>query len=79
MSKPRAWLCWSSVKDGAWALHVASRQGDVAVVGLLTTLTESYDRVYMHGVRRDLLEAQAAADGLPLVLVRIPAPCPNEV
>ena len=79
MSKPRAWLCWSSGKDSAWALHVARRQGDVDVVGLLTTLTEPYDRVSMHGVRRDLLEAQASAAGLPLVLVPIPAPCPNEV
>jgi len=79
MPKPRVWLCFSSGKDSAWALHVARRRGEVEVVGLLSTLTEPYDRVSMHGVRRELLEAQAAAAGLPLVEVPIPAPCPNEV
>lgn len=49
------------------------------MVGLLTSVTEPYDRVAMHGVRVELLEAQAAAAGLPLVKVPIPAPCPNEV
>jgi uncharacterized protein (TIGR00290 family) len=78
MSKPRAWLCWSSGKDSAWALHVVRSQGDVDVVGLLCTVTEPYDRVSMHGVRADVLDAQAAAAGLPLLKVPIPAPCPNE-
>jgi uncharacterized protein (TIGR00290 family) len=48
------------------------------VVGLLTTITETFDRVSMHGVRRALLEAQAAAAGLPVFEARIPFPCPNE-
>src|SRR3990172_5636958 len=79
MTRPRAWLCWSSGKDSAWALHVARRQRELDVVGLLTTVTAPYDRVSMHGVRVEVLEAQATAAGLPLVRVPIPAPCPNEV
>jgi uncharacterized protein (TIGR00290 family) len=54
-------------------------QGDVDIVGLLTTVTDAYDRISMHGVREELLHAQAAAVQLPLHVVRIPAPCPNEV
>lgn len=46
---------------------------------LLTTVTETFGRVSMHGVREELLDAQAAAVGLPLYKVRIPFPCPNEV
>jgi len=49
------------------------------VVGLLTTVTEPFRRVSMHGVREELLEAQADAAGLPVYRVPIPAPCPNEV
>lgn len=79
MNRPRAWLAWSSGKDSAWALHRARLEGRFDVVGLLTTVTEPFDRVSMHGVRVELLEAQAAAAGLPLVKVPIPAPCPNEV
>ena len=78
MPKPRAWLCWSSGKDSAWALHVGRRQGDVEIVGLLTVLTEAYGRISMHGVREDVLAAQATAAGLPLCRVPIPAPCSNE-
>jgi uncharacterized protein (TIGR00290 family) len=73
----RAWLSWSSGKDSAWALHVARRSVDV--VGLLTTVTTAYDRVAMHGVRRELLEVQAERVGLPLHVVEIPSPCPNEI
>ena len=76
--KPRAWLAWSSGKDSAWALHVVRQQDEIDVVGLLTTVTEPYDRVSMHGVRRELLLAQAEAAGLPMHCVPIPAPCPNE-
>jgi len=78
MPNPRAWLCWSSGKDSAWALHVARRRGDVDVVGLLSTVTEPYDRVSMHGVRSDVLEAQAVAAGLPLLQVPIPQRCSNQ-
>ena len=76
--KPRTLLAWSSGKDSAWALHVLRKQGEVEVVGLLTTFNEAFDRVAMHAVRRELVEAQAAAAGLPLVPVMIPWPCSNE-
>ena len=75
----RAWMSWSSGKDSAFALHVARTGGELDVVALLTTVTDAYDRVAMHGLRAELLRAQAEATGLPLVEVRIPAPCPNEV
>ncbi len=79
MSKPRAWICWSSGKDSAWALHVVRQQNEVEVVGLLTTVTEPFDRVSMHGVRNEVLVAQAEAVGLPLRRVPIPATCSNEI
>ncbi len=72
-------LAWSSGKDSAFSLHVLRTRADVQVVGLLTTFNETHDRVAMHAVRRSLLEAQAAAAGLPLHVVPIPSPCPNEV
>lgn len=79
MSRPRALVAWSSGKDSAWALHEVRRAGDLEVVGLLTTVTSEFGRVSMHAVREALLEAQAAALGLPCRKVRIPWPCPNEV
>jgi uncharacterized protein (TIGR00290 family) len=72
-------LAWSSGKDSAWSLHVLRGQADVEVAGLLTTVNVSFGRVAMHAVRRELLEAQARAAGLPLRAVPIPHPCPNEV
>jgi uncharacterized protein (TIGR00290 family) len=78
VSREKALLAWSSGKDSAFSLHVLRQQGDVEVCGLLTTVNETFDRVAMHAVRRELLEAQAEAAGLPLVIVRIPHPCPNE-
>jgi uncharacterized protein (TIGR00290 family) len=71
-------LSWSSGKDSAWALHVLNRTHPGAVAGLLTTVNEAMDRVAMHGVRRAVLEAQAAAAALPLRTVSIPQSCPNE-
>jgi uncharacterized protein (TIGR00290 family) len=79
MTRPRALLAWSTGKDSAWALHEVRRAGEVEVVGLLTTVSSTYRRVAMHAVRIELLAAQAAAAGLPLVTVEIPAPCPNGV
>jgi uncharacterized protein (TIGR00290 family) len=76
---PKVLLSWSSGKDSAWALHVLRQQPDLVVVGLLTTFNEAFDRVAMHAVRRELVEAQAAAAGLPLVPVMLPFPCTNEV
>lgn len=76
---PRAWMCWSSGKDSTLALDVVRRAGDIEVVGLLTTVNSTADRVAMHAVRRSLLEAQADALGLPLHVVELPWPCPNGV
>jgi uncharacterized protein (TIGR00290 family) len=71
-------LSWSGGKDSALALWTMREQG-IEPAALLTTLTEDYDRISMHAVRRELLEAQAAAVGVPLVEVLIPAACVNEV
>src|SRR5271170_1888556 len=61
-------LSWSGGKDSALALHALGRTPGVRVEGLLTTITRDFDRISMHGVRRSLLEAQAANLGLPLWL-----------
>ncbi len=78
MAKLKALLAWSSGKDSAWALHLLQQAGEVEVTGLLTTITGPFDRISMHGVRVELLEAQAASLGLPLHMIRIPHPCSNE-
>ena len=70
-------LSWSSGKDSAWALHLLSQSKDTQIVGLLTTINESANRVAMHAVRRMLLEAQAETLGLPLWVAPLPSPCPN--
>src|SRR5262245_23353870 len=75
----RALIAWSSGKDSAWALHEVRRAGEYDVVGALTTVTETFGRVSMHGVREDLLAAQLVAAGLKPIRVPIPYPCPNEV
>ena len=78
-ARPKALIAWSSGKDSAWALHEARRTGEFAIVGALTTVTDVFARVSMHGVREELLRAQLKAAGLPAIVVRIPYPCPNEV
>ncbi|HWP00393.1 MAG TPA: hypothetical protein VNL74_07190 [Methylococcus sp.] len=75
--RPRALLAWSSGKDSAWTLHVLRQAGNVEVVALLTTFNREFDRVAMHAVRRELVEAQAQAADLPLVDVPLPWPCSN--
>jgi uncharacterized protein (TIGR00290 family) len=72
-------MSWSSGKDSTLALHTVRAAGDVDVVGLLTTVNSTAQRVAMHAVRRSLLEAQADALGLPLHVVDLPWPCPNDV
>lgn len=74
---PAALLAWSSGKDSAWALEILRRDVQFDVVGLVTTFNEAFDRVAMHAVRRELVEAQADAAGLPLWPMSIPWPCPN--
>jgi uncharacterized protein (TIGR00290 family) len=75
----RVLVSWSSGKDSAWALHILRRDSSLELCGLLTTLNTEFDRVAMHGTRRTVLEAQAAAAGLPLWIVRLPWPCTNEI
>jgi uncharacterized protein (TIGR00290 family) len=70
-------LSWSSGKDSAWSLHTLRGDPSIEVVGLLTTINEAFDRVAMHGVRRQILEAQAEAASLPLHVVPLPWPCSN--
>ena len=77
MAKPAVILSWSGGKDAAWALHALRRRGEVEVVGLLTTITEGYERIAMQGIRVEVLHAQAAAAGLPVVETRIPQRADN--
>lgn len=78
-ARRRALLSWSSGKDSAWALHVLrTRHPEIEVVGLLTTVNATHERVAMHAVRRRLLHLQAEAAGVPLREVEIPSPCTNE-
>lgn len=74
----RVLLSWSSGKDSAWTLHALRHRSDVELVGLLTTVNRNFDRVAMHGTRRSVLEAQAAAADLPLWDIPLPWPCSNE-
>ena len=78
MSRPKALISWSSGKDSAFALHEVQRAGDFEIVGALTTVTETFGRVSIHGVRQEILQAQCEAAGLPQRIVPIPYPCPNE-
>jgi uncharacterized protein (TIGR00290 family) len=72
-------MSWSSGKDSTLALHRVRTEEKLDVVALLTTVNTEADRVAMHGVRRALLEIQAAMLNLPLHVVELPWPCPNEV
>jgi len=72
-------FCWSGGKDSAMALHALRAADDCRVTALLTTITEEYDRISMHGVRRVLLERQAESLGLPLHPVLIPPHCINAI
>lgn len=74
----RTLLSWSIGKDSAWSLHLLRNMPEHEVVGLLTTFNGSADRVAMHGVRRPLVRAQAAAAELPLWEIELPWPCSNE-
>src|SRR5262245_17038756 len=71
-------LTWSGGKDSALALHHLLMDPTVEVRGLLTTVTDGYDRVSMHGVRTSLVSAQATALEMPLWSVRIPPSATNE-
>ena len=78
-TSPKALIAWSSGKDSAWALHETRVTGNFDIVGALTTVTDTFHRVSMHGVREELLRAQLAAAGLRPVIIHIPYPCPNDI
>ena len=77
MRKPVV-LSWSGGKDSALALDALSRDPEVEVVGLLTSVTRSYDRISVHGVRRSMLEAQVERLGLPLFEISLSPNCTND-
>ena len=66
MPRSKALISWSSGKDSAFALHEVRRAGEFEIVGALTTVTETFERVAIHGVRQEILRARgggpAAAD-----------------
>lgn len=78
MSKECIALSWSGGKDSTLALHELRRNDDYEVCALLTTVTEGYDRISGHGVRRVLLEQQAQSLGIPLEIALIPPSCTND-
>jgi uncharacterized protein (TIGR00290 family) len=75
----RTLLSWSSGKDSAWALHLLRQDPAIEIAALLTTFNGAANRVAMHAVRRELVEAQAQRIGLPLWSVDLPWPCSNAV
>lgn len=77
--RAKALIAWSSGKDSAWALHEVRRADSYEIVGAITTMTDVFNRVSMHGVREELLRAQLDVAGLEAIIVRIPFPCPNNI
>jgi uncharacterized protein (TIGR00290 family) len=77
MAAKKVYVSWSTGKDSAWLVHILRQRPEFEIAGLVTTLNESADRVAIHGVKRELLEAQARAMGLSLLPVRLPTDCPN--
>lgn len=76
--KKRTLLSWSSGKDSAWALHSLRDNPEIDILGLFTTVNETFGRVCMHATRLELLQRQADALGFPLHVINIPYPCSNE-
>jgi uncharacterized protein (TIGR00290 family) len=71
-------LSWSSGKDSAWAMHLLRQDPGIDLIGLFTVMNEQFNRVSMHSTRRELLQRQADAVGLPLQTINLPDPCTNE-
>ena len=76
--RKRVILSWSGGKDSALALQALRSDSNVEVVGLLTSVTREYDRISVHGVRRSLLNQQAARVQLPLFIVELDPACTND-
>jgi uncharacterized protein (TIGR00290 family) len=72
-------MSWSSGKDSAWTLHLLRQDPGIELTALVTTFNRAADRVAMHAVRRELVEAQARRIGLPLWSIDLPWPCSNSV
>jgi uncharacterized protein (TIGR00290 family) len=72
-------LSWSGGKDSTMAAYQLLASQKYEIAALLTTVTEGYDRISMHGVRRQLLEQQAESLGIPLRQIVIPKDCTNEI
>jgi uncharacterized protein (TIGR00290 family) len=79
MTRRKTLVSWSSGKDSAWLVHTLRTMPEYELAGVLTTINQDANRVAMHAVRAEVLQAQAAALGLPLRTVPIPSPCPNEI
>ena len=77
--KERVVLSWSGGKDSAMAAYQLLASRKYEITELLTTVTEEFDRISMHGVRRELLEQQAEYLGIPLRIMMIPKDCSNEI
>ena len=69
--KEKVLFSWSGGKDSALALYELQQNKDYEIAALLTTITEEYDRISMHGIRINLLEMQAKSLGLPLEKILI--------
>jgi uncharacterized protein (TIGR00290 family) len=72
-------LSWSGGKDSALSLWTLRRELAIEPLALLTTVTDAFGRISMHGVRRELLHAQARAAAIPVLEVEIPPACSNDV
>lgn len=70
-------LSWSGGKDAAWTLHMLRRRSDVEVVGLITTVTQGYERIAMQGIRTEVLAAQSRAVDLPVIQALMPQRADN--
>ncbi|MBI2676031.1 MAG: diphthine--ammonia ligase [Candidatus Aenigmarchaeota archaeon] len=66
MTKPKAIFNWSGGKDSSLALHKILQNGEYEIPYLVTSISEKYNRISMHGVRAELLEQQAHSIGIPL-------------
>jgi uncharacterized protein (TIGR00290 family) len=78
-AKERIVLSWSGGKDSTMAAYQLLASQKYEIVALWTTVTEEFDRISMHGVRRQLLEEQARSLGIPLHVMMIPKDCSNEI
>src|SRR5580692_8635882 len=79
LAKEPVVLSWSGGKDSTMAAYQLLASQKYEIAALLTTVTEGFDRISMHGVRRELLERQADSLGIPLHKILIPQDCSNEI